>query len=214
MNDHRATRIAALGGAGKNIAVAYLLWWFLGILGIHRFYLERPKTGLVQLLLLIFGWLPFFLGWIALGIWWLLDAYFVQEYVRQYNDQNDGQPLAISLMTQVSNKDTASHAILISGFCNDGHVIRLVVDQGRIEAGQPGLSIGRAEHCDMILDDPTVSREHALVQHQSGFFSLRDLGSSNGTFLNGKRLVVGASSSIRSGDRIKIGKVMLSVSPI
>jgi len=214
MNDHRVTRIAALGGAGKNISVAYLLWWFFGILGIHRFYLERPKTGLVQLLLLIFGWLPLFLGWIALGIWWLLDAYFVQEYVRQYNAQNDGQPLAISLMTQVSSKDTVSHAILISGFCNDGHVIRLVVDQEQVEARQPGLSIGRAEHCDMILDDPTVSREHALVQYYSGFFSLRDLGSSNGTFVNGKRLVVGVSSTIRSGDRLKIGKIRLSVTSI
>jgi TM2 domain-containing membrane protein YozV len=214
MNDHRVTRTAALDGAGKNIAVAYLLWWFVGILGIHRFYLERPKTGLVQLLLLIFGWLPLFLGWIALGIWWLLDAYFVQEYVRQYNDLNDGRPLAISLMTQTSNKALASNAILISGFCKDGHVIRLVVDQEQVETRQSGLSIGRADHCDMILDDPTVSREHALVQYDGGFFSLRDLGSSNGTFLNGKRLVVGASSKIRSGDRLKIGKIMLSVSSI
>jgi pSer/pThr/pTyr-binding forkhead associated (FHA) protein len=100
------------------------------------------------------------------------------------------------------------------GFCNDGHVIRLVVDQEQVEARQSGLSIGRAEHCDMILYDPTLSRGHELVRYDGGFFSHRDLGSSNGTFLNGKRLVVGTSSTIRSGNRLKIGKIRLSVTSI
>lgn len=93
---------ASLGASGKNIIVAYLLWWFLGFLGLHRLYLERPKTGLAQLLLLALGWLPLFMGWIVLGIWWLLDAYFVYQYVNEYNSVHGGSPLAVSLTTSRS----------------------------------------------------------------------------------------------------------------
>ena len=52
MAGQKTQRTADFSGDGKNMVVAYLLWWFLGTLGIHRFYLDRPKTGLVQLLLL------------------------------------------------------------------------------------------------------------------------------------------------------------------
>lgn len=97
-------RTADLSGGGKNILVAYLLWWFLGALGVHRFYLDRPKSGLAQILLLAFGWLPLFLGWIALGLWWLFDAYFVYIYVNECNATNGGSPLAASLTTTVSTK--------------------------------------------------------------------------------------------------------------
>lgn len=213
MNEQRVTRTAALGGAGKNIVVAYLLWWFLGPLGIHRFYLDRTKSGLAQLLLLIFGWIPFFVGWIALGIWWLLDAYFVQEYVRQYNEANEGQPVAVSLVTTSKQEELATSALLISGFGDDGHLVKMTIDPVRAPSGQ-GYMIGRAAYCDMVIDAPTVSREHALILHENGIYNLRDLGSSNGTFLNERRLANGLSSVIRPGDNLRIGKVRLSVSPI
>lgn len=103
MTDSQLThRTAIVGTAGKNIAVAYLLWWFFGLFGIHRFYLDRPKSGLIQILLLAFGWLPLFLGWLALGIWWLLDAYFVYQYVSASNATSGGSPMAVSLTTSRS----------------------------------------------------------------------------------------------------------------
>jgi len=46
-------RTADFSGAGKNMVIAYVLWWFLGVFGAHRFYLERPKSALAQLLLLV-----------------------------------------------------------------------------------------------------------------------------------------------------------------
>ena len=98
-------RSASLGSDGKNILVAYLLWWFLGVLGIHRFYLERPKTGVAQILLLAFGWLPLFIGWIVLGIWWLLDAYFVYKYVVDYNHETGGEPLSFTVKTNQSGSE-------------------------------------------------------------------------------------------------------------
>lgn len=95
-------RSASFGSDGKNIVVAYLLWWFLGVLGIHRFYLGKIKTGLAQLLLLAFGWIPLFIGWIVLGFWWLLDAYFVYKYVSDYNQEIGGEPLSFTVKTKQS----------------------------------------------------------------------------------------------------------------
>ena len=77
---------------GKNVLVAYLLWWFLGWAGIHRFYLGRVKTGLAQLLLVVIGWATFIfvIGYVLLVvwfIWWALDAYFTYIMVTEENEK-------------------------------------------------------------------------------------------------------------------------------
>jgi len=87
---------------GKNILVAYLLWWFLGWLGIHRFYLGRTKTGLAQLFLFIIGVLTLILiiGYfllIAWIIWWLLDAYFTYKIVEEENQKLGVENSTLSL---------------------------------------------------------------------------------------------------------------------
>ena len=60
-----------------NIVVAYLLWFFLGILSGHRFYLGRPGTAILQILsyLILIG-----------GIWWLIDAFLIPGIIRQAKD--------------------------------------------------------------------------------------------------------------------------------
>lgn len=71
----------------KSTGAAYLLWFFLGGFGAHRFYLGRTATGIGQLLLLLLGWIPLFAGWIALGIWWLIDAFLIPDIIRADNLQ-------------------------------------------------------------------------------------------------------------------------------
>lgn len=66
----------------KSTGAAYLLWLFLGSLGAHRFYLGRTGSGVGQLLLLLFGWIPFFVGWVVLGIWLLVDAFLIPDMIR------------------------------------------------------------------------------------------------------------------------------------
>ncbi|WP_085991598.1 TM2 domain-containing protein [Oceanobacillus senegalensis] len=57
----------------KNIALAYVLWFFLGQIGIHRFYTGRISTGIMQLLLGIIGWSTswILIGYIPLGLLWV-----------------------------------------------------------------------------------------------------------------------------------------------
>ena len=74
----------------KNIGVAYLLWFFLGYLGAHRFYLGDNKAAFWQLGLFIGGVLTFIFvigGAIlfGLGIWVLIDAFLIPGLLRKAN---------------------------------------------------------------------------------------------------------------------------------
>jgi hypothetical protein len=67
-----------------------------------------------------------------------------------------------------------------------------------------GASIGRSPESDIFLDDVTVSRKHAeILRAPDGHFTLKDLGSLNGTYLDGKHVV---EVSLVNGNEIQIGK--------
>jgi transcriptional regulator with PAS, ATPase and Fis domain len=69
-------------------------------------------------------------------------------------------------------------------------------------------AIGRAQGNDIRLDDPRVSRHHAVVrQHEDGGWVLSDLGSSNGTYVNGQRVLL--PCRLRNGDVVKVGSTSL-----
>ncbi|HUF54905.1 MAG TPA: FHA domain-containing protein [Dehalococcoidia bacterium] len=66
--------------------------------------------------------------------------------------------------------------------------------------------IGRAEDCEIVLDYASVSRQHARVERdEADNYTLVDCGSTNGTFLNGRRLA--ASHRLNNGDQFTIGNV-------
>jgi hypothetical protein len=68
--------------------------------------------------------------------------------------------------------------------------------------------IGRSEACDMVLGDQTVSRRHAQLSRTSVGWLLSDLGSTNGTRVNGWRV---KQVRVRPGDRVQVGRVRLRV---
>ncbi len=65
------------------------------------------------------------------------------------------------------------------------------------------FTIGRNPDSDIFLDDITVSRKHALLKKSGDNFELRDLGSLNGSYLNGE---IVENSLLKNGDKIQIGK--------
>ncbi len=66
--------------------------------------------------------------------------------------------------------------------------------------------LGRDSHCEVHLEDSEASRTHAEIDFVEGEYVLRDLGSSNGTFVNGKRVT---EHTLRIGDRVQIGKRLM-----
>lgn len=74
----------------------------------------------------------------------------------------------------------------------------------------PAVLIGRSSEAGVSLTDPEVSRRHARLEISEGVLYLSDLGSSNGTFLNGNP-VKNEGIEVRPGDDIDVGNTRISV---
>jgi pSer/pThr/pTyr-binding forkhead associated (FHA) protein len=87
----------------------------------------------------------------------------------------------------------------------------LVVKRGpnagsRFALGSGKTTIGRHPDSDIFLDDVTVSRRHAEIRHHDAAFTVNDVGSLNGTYLNRERI---EEADLHSGDELQIGKFRL-----
>lgn len=71
------------------------------------------------------------------------------------------------------------------------------------------LTIGRSPECDLVLSDPTVSRHHARLRRLPHGWELRDLGSTNGTRVNGWH--VGLPQQVHPGDVVSFGALTLAL---
>jgi pSer/pThr/pTyr-binding forkhead associated (FHA) protein len=75
--------------------------------------------------------------------------------------------------------------------------------RGRERRLEDGDVIGRAVGCELVLDDPLISRRHARVLSSRVGAAIEDLGSANGLCVNG--LAVGGVSPLHPGDVIQLG---------
>lgn len=71
------------------------------------------------------------------------------------------------------------------------------------------IIIGRADKCHLVLDDSYVSQMHARIFSRDGAVLVEDLGSTNGTYLNRRRIT--SATELQRGDRVKIGKTVLEM---
>ncbi|QGF23515.1 FHA domain-containing protein FhaB/FipA [Raineyella fluvialis] len=95
---------------------------------------------------------------------------------------------------------------------------RIVVTNGphlgmAAEVDQSGtyVMIGRSPECAIVLDDDYVSTRHARVVNGEAGLYLEDLGSTNGTFVNGRR--ISSATIIGPADEIRIGRTILKLEP-
>lgn len=68
------------------------------------------------------------------------------------------------------------------------------------------VSIGRAANSSVPIDDTYASQQHARIYPSNGAYCVEDLGSTNGTYINGRK--ISYPLELRVGDRIKIGKTV------
>jgi len=95
---------------------------------------------------------------------------------------------------EIPRKDGAKYRFVIMTGKNTG--VFVPVDEGKT------VTLGRGDDCEIILADPHVSRRHCQFKGQEKFCVLTDLGSGNGTKVNGQRI---ESKQLASGDVIKLG---------
>lgn len=84
----------------------------------------------------------------------------------------------------------------------------LLLDGKRLVVGPAGVSLGRSRQCDVVVSDPNVSRQHAEIRPRGSAWVLTDLGSTNGSLLNGRR--IDGSQLVRPGDEIELGTSVIT----
>ena len=73
------------------------------------------------------------------------------------------------------------------------------------------IIIGRSRTCDITVDDSLASRQHALIQKIKSAYFIKDLGSTNGTFVNGSPVPSDNFLRLKANDVIVIGRTELSL---
>ena len=117
---------------------------------------------------------------------------------------------------------TAKHTEVLDRLTADlpeGRLRRLLSSMARLVGGPPrpqpivvapphpaprseNLVIGRSPRCNLVLNDPTVSRRHAALRREDEGWRITDLGSTNGTWVNGWRV---DRALVRDGDELVLG---------
>lgn len=115
-----------------------------------------------------------------------------------------GLPVDLHLATwsQIAEQIEAFYGPKLIGVLPTGEKLRYRIDQ-------PEIEIGKASHNNIVIADPTVSNTHAILLARDGGYSIVDLGSRNGTFVNGERLSTHART-LRHGDSVQLGQTVLT----
>jgi pSer/pThr/pTyr-binding forkhead associated (FHA) protein len=88
-------------------------------------------------------------------------------------------------------------------------MIKSESQQGTTLDVQDVIVLGRSAEADVLLDDPYASEFHMRLVAQEDGIVLHDLGSTNGTYVNGRRVT--APTRLRRGDTIQVGKSVMEV---
>jgi len=94
---------------------------------------------------------------------------------------------------------------------DDGEVnLKLQSDTNNLMINK-NITIGRDKSCNFRIDDPLISRKHAFIEFISNVAYIKDLGSTNATYVNNNPLKANEQRRLRRGDIIKIGKTEIRI---
>ena len=114
-----------------------------------------------------------------------------------------------------SGKKGGSGGLVLSGFDQRGHPIRVRVFRGVAKSAQGGIILGRhPKLVDQVINNSEVSRRHLRIEYREGVFQVQDLNSTNGSHLNGDVLIPYQSAVLKAGDRLFLGRLELMVSQL
>jgi hypothetical protein len=120
----------------------------------------------------------------------------------------EAEPVVIAEPSPVQSTPSITLVIM-----NSGRRIKLDIGDDLL-IGRKDNARGIFPDVDLGLDggyDAGVSRRHAILAHHNGIYTIEDLGSANGTFVNGKRLASEATMHLSSGDELKCGTLLMRV---
>ena len=110
--------------------------------------------------------------------------------------------LRLATTTQIREQVDRHYGPKLIGVLPSGDKLEYLINKHDVE-------IGKAPHNHITLTDPTVSNTHAIVTAREGGYTIVDLGSRNGTFVNGERLGSQAHT-LRHGDKVQLGQTVLT----
>ncbi|HXG67265.1 MAG TPA: DUF3616 domain-containing protein [Blastocatellia bacterium] len=108
----------------------------------------------------------------------------------------------LATATEIIHQVDLHYGPKLIGVTPTGEKLEYPVNKAEIE-------IGKAAHNYIVLPDPTVSSTHAIILARDGGYSIVDMGSRNGTFVNGERLGTQAHT-LKHGDTIQVGQTVLT----
>jgi pSer/pThr/pTyr-binding forkhead associated (FHA) protein len=98
---------------------------------------------------------------------------------------------------------------ITASFIEGDLVPSLILPDGvAVAIGRAPIVIGRLPECTVVLADTNISRRHAQVTLEGGDVVVTDLGSTNGTFVNGRRI---ARAVVKPGDEVLVGASRLRI---
>ena len=111
-----------------------------------------------------------------------------------------------------AGQSTSPQKVRFEGADSAGVAYSFEVSLDRLAASSDGLVIGRAEgQCELIVSHATVSRRHARLSEGGEGLQIEDLGSTNGTNVDGTAAASGVRMPLRVGSRVRLGDVQLAI---
>lgn len=96
---------------------------------------------------------------------------------------------------------------------------RLVIQKGpgagtELDVRRPVVTVGKGRQSDVLIDDDSVSTAHATLEYERGAWRITDLGSANGTFVEGVRLAPDVTTPLTFGSTVRFGGVQTHFRPV